>query len=77
MDPFVPQTCETIARSIKVFYLFPECKEGLFHKVTEWCIKYGAAKQLKNPFNLPNNAQIFCFDKLTGEHNNKNTLKIS
>ena len=32
-------------------------------------------KQVKYCFNLPNNAQMLCFNKLTGEYNAKNTLK--
>ena len=41
--------------------------DGLFHKITEWCIKYGAIKTTEKTFNLPNNP----FDKLTScEHNN-------
>ena len=31
--------------------------------------------QEKYCFNLPNNAKMLCFNKLTGEHNTKNTLK--
>ena len=27
-----------------VFHLSTECMDGLFHKITEWCIKYGAIK---------------------------------
>ena len=38
-----------------VFQLFTESMDWLFHKITEWCIKYGVKKQLKNCFNLPNN----------------------
>ena len=44
---------------------------GLFQKITEWCIKYGVIKTSENCFNLPNNGLMLCFDKLTGEHNNK------
>ena len=33
------------------------------------------SKQAKYCFNLPNNAKILCFNKLTGEHNAKNTFK--
>ena len=28
----------------KTFHLFPECMDGLFHKTTEWCMKYGGIK---------------------------------
>ena len=31
-------------------------------------------KQVKICFNLPNNENMLCFDKLTGEHNNVKTL---
>ena len=45
---FVQQICQNIARRIKIsstaFHLFTECMDGLFHKITEWCIKYGAIK---------------------------------
>ena len=27
-----------------VFHFFTEGMDGLFHKITEWCIKYGAIK---------------------------------
>ena len=27
-----------------VFHLLTECMDGLFHKITEWCIKYGVIK---------------------------------
>ena len=33
------------------------------------------SKQAKYCFNPPNNAQKLCFNKLTGEHDAKNTLK--
>ena len=33
------------------------------------------SKQVKYCFNLPNNAQMLCFNKLTGEYNAKNTFK--
>ena len=42
---------------------------GIAHKNME------QSKQAKYCFNLPNNAQILCFIKLTGEHNTKNTLQ--
>ena len=47
--------------------MLPKCRDGLFHKITEWCIKYGAKKKLINCLNLPNNALILYFDKLTGK----------
>ena len=31
-----------------VFHLFTKCIDGLFHKITEWCIKYGAMKTNEN-----------------------------
>ena len=37
------------------FHLFTENMDGLFHKITEWCIKYGVIKTTENCFNLPNN----------------------
>ena len=40
---FVQQKCQNIAR-IAVFHLFTECMDGLFHKITEWCIRYGVIK---------------------------------
>ena len=45
-----------MSKELAVFHLFPEFMDGLFHKITEWCIKYEAMKQLKNCFNLPNDA---------------------
>ena len=33
------------------------------------------SKQVKYCFNLPNNAQMLYFNKLTGEYNVKNALK--
>ena len=27
-----------------VFHLFSKCRDGIFHKITEWCIKSGAIK---------------------------------
>ena len=57
-----------------VFHLFTDCMDGLFHKKTEWCIKYGVIKTIENCFNLPNNVLMLCFDKLTGEHTNQKTL---
>ena len=33
------------------------------------------SKQAKYCFNLPNNAQILCFEKLTGEHNTEKILE--
>ena len=33
--------------------------------------QYGAIKTTEKCFNIPNNAKILCFDKLTCEHNNK------
>ena len=63
---FVQQTCQNIAR-ITVFHLLTECMDGLFHKITEWGIKYGMIKTTE---------QLY-FDKLTCEHNKKrNTLKM-
>ena len=43
---FVQQTCQNST----------ECMDRLFHKITEWYIKYiEGKKQLKNCFNLPTN----------------------
>ena len=41
-----------------VFHLLTECMDGLFHKITERCIRFEAIKQLKKCFNfdIPNNA---------------------
>ena len=40
-----------------VFHLFTECMDWLFHKITEWCIKYGAIKTTEKLFlNVSNNA---------------------
>ena len=33
------------------------------------------SKQVKYCFNLPNNAEMLCFNKLTGEHNAKKDFK--
>ena len=33
------------------------------------------SKQAKSCFNLPNNAQMLCFNNLTGEHNTENYFK--
>ena len=57
--------------------MFSEHIDGLFYKITEWCIKYGAIKTTeKLPFGLPNNASNLCFSKLTDEQNKKNTFEI-
>ena len=29
------------------FYLFTKCMDGLFHKITEWCMKHGVIKTTK------------------------------
>ena len=39
------------------------------HKIME------QSKQVKYCFNLPNNAQMLCFNKLTGEYNAKKYFK--
>ena len=43
---FVQQTCQNTARTIEkaVLHLFTKCMDGLFHKLREWCIKYGAIR---------------------------------
>ena len=53
---------------------FTECMDGLFHKITEWCIKYGVIEMMKNCFSLPNNALMLCFDNFTCAHNSKTLL---
>ena len=40
---FVQQKCQNIAK-ISTFHMFTQSMDGLFHKMTEWCIKYGAIK---------------------------------
>ena len=44
---FVQQICQNIATTAeisRIYHLFTECIDGLLHKITEWCIKYGAIK---------------------------------
>ena len=64
---------QNIARTIEIssVSLLTEFMHGLFHKITEWCIKYEVMKQLKNCFKLPNNALMLCFDKITCAQNNE------
>ena len=40
---FVRKTCQTL-QEYAVINLFTECMDGLFHKITERCIKCGAIK---------------------------------
>ena len=55
---FVQQTCQNTARMIAIpsISLFIECMDGLFHKISEWCIKYGAITTTENFSSLSNNA---------------------
>ena len=56
-------------------HIFTECIDGLFHKITKWCIKYEVIKATASIFQ--NNAlQMLCFDKLPGEDNNKNNFNF-
>ena len=54
--------------------------DGLFHKITVWCIKYGVIKTTEKLLKSSkyNVKTMLCFEKLTNENDNKkNTLKFS
>ena len=69
----------------RIFYLFgAEAVTSVSALMTGWAIPQDnriahknveLSKQVKYCFNLPNNASVSCFNKLTGEHNAKKKLK--